>query len=329
MEKHEKGTASAPGDANETEKKTQKRQKPSLLLGRPIRKSDRKVVGLKDGAILSSSHSSWVDRRQLFLEAGSPSIKSHQSHTMLGNPSHHYEDVTVEEKEKLARSQSLKNPLTLLFLGNLAALKVFSLYLVSLETLLTCVLTSGLTVYWYLYAENNQDWNGAGMDFVILGFAVTSPIAAAIGMAFTRRENALVNIADIKSFAHHLYLAHCLWDWSENGGRAGCSMDLREHCDGVMAQLVGIGDELSRFLTLPTTSRSRHRMTRQGRREASRTIEVAYRLLDSMLARRITRLSVYAERLKQAGLPSGEVSRIRQYERFLENGIERLKMIKM
>ena len=148
-------------------------------------------------------------------------------------------------------------------------------------------------------------------------------------MAFTRRETALGFIADTRSFAHHVYLAHCLWDWPENGGRAGCNLDLREHCDAVMAQLVGIGDELSRFLTLPTTSRSRHRMTKQGRDEAAKTIKVAYRLLDSMVTQRMTRLSMYAERLKAVGLSAGEVSRIRQYERFIEDGIERLRMIKM
>jgi hypothetical protein len=148
-------------------------------------------------------------------------------------------------------------------------------------------------------------------------------------MAFTRRETALANIADIRSCAHHLYLAHCIWDWPENGGRADCKMDLREHCDCVMAQLVGIGDELSRFLSLPTTSRSRHRMTKQGRMEAARTIEVAYSLLDSMVTQRMARLSIYGERLKSAGLSSGEISRIRQYERFLEYGIERLRMFKM
>jgi hypothetical protein len=149
-------------------------------------------------------------------------------------------------------------------------------------------------------------------------------------MAFTRREGALVMIAEMRSSAHQIYLAHCLWDWPENGGRAACTtLDFQEHCDAVMAQLVGIGDELSRFLTLPTTSRSRHRMTRQGRREAARTIEVAYRLLESMVTQRMTRLSIYAERIKTAGLPSGEISRIRQYERFLQTSIERLRMYKM
>jgi len=99
--------------------------------------------------------------------------------------------------------------------------------------------------------------------------------------------------------------------------------------DAVLSQLIGIGDELARFLSLPTTSRSRHRMTRQGRREAARTIEVAYHLLESMTTQRMTRLSLYAERLKKAGLPSGEVSRIRQYERFLSDMLEQLRMVKM
>jgi hypothetical protein len=52
-------------------------------------------------------------------------------------------------------------------------------------------------------------------------------------------------------------------------------------------------------------------------------------LLDSMVTHRITRLTIYSERIKKAGLPSGEISRMRQYERFLENGIEKLRMIKM
>lgn len=139
-----------------------------------------------------------------------------------------------------------------------------------------------------------------------------------------------MTIADMISFVHQLYLSHSLWDWSENGGRAECdTLDLLAHCDAVLVQLVGIGDELSRFLTLPTTSRSRHRMTKQGRREAARTVDVAYRLLESMVTHRMTRLCIYGERIKKAGLPSGEVSRIRQYERFIHNSIERLRMYKM
>jgi len=200
---------------------------------------------------------------------------------------------------------------------------------VTLETIISCGLTVGLTIYWYLANDSNSNWNGGGMDFVLLAFALTAPISAAMTMAFTRREGALISIADFRSWSYHLYLAHSLWDWSENGGRAAANVDWIEHCDAVMAQLIGIGDEMARFLSLPTTSRSRHRMTAAGRREAARTIEVAYHLLESMTTQRMTRLVMYSERIKKIGLPSGEVSRMRQYERFLSGMVEHLRMVKM
>jgi len=198
-----------------------------------------------------------------------------------------------------------------------------------METIISCAFTVGLTVYWYNAYDENSNWNGGGMDFVLLAFALTAPISAAMTMAFNRRERALITIADFRSWSYHLYLGHSLWDWPDNGGRATADVDWVEHCDAVMAQLVGIGDELSRFLSLPTTSRSRHRMTKQGRREAARTIEVAYHLLESMSTQRLTRLVMYSERLKKIGLPAGEASRLRQYERFLSSMIEQLRMVKM
>jgi len=48
-----------------------------------------------------------------------------------------------------------------------------------------------------------------------------------------------------------------------------------------------------------------------------------------MTAQRLTRLTYYSERLKKIGLPSGEISRIRQYERFLSDVIEQLRMVKL
>jgi len=111
---------------------------------------------------------------------------------------------------------------------------------------------------------------------IILGFAVVTPMTSTLAMAFRRREQALYEISRVRSFSFQIYLAHALWDWPEHGGRAGCTnMNWLEHCDYVMAQLIGIGDELCRFLSLPTSSRSRHRMTRSGRREAARTVKVS------------------------------------------------------
>ncbi|KAL3911149.1 MAG: hypothetical protein SGILL_007397, partial [Bacillariaceae sp.] len=254
--------------------------------------------------------------------------RPHRKEFLAAHPFFDNKKETVEEQEKRVRKNQVKNPIILMVLGFYAAFKVTFVYLINLETLLSCALSIGLTLYWYDYGIHHEGWNGSSMDYVILAFAVTSPLASAIGMAYSRREAALVDIADFRSFASQLYIAHSLWDWDENGGRAQSNVDLRAHSDAVLAQIVGIGDELSRYLTLPTTSRSIHRMTRTGKRQAAATVEVAYRLLESM-SHRVTRLSVYGERIKAAGLPSGEVSRIRQYERFIEDCIEKLRMIKM
>lgn len=89
-----------------------------------------------------------------------------------------------------------------------------------------------------------------------------------------------------------------------------------------------VGDELCRFLTLPSTSRSRHRMTKSGRREAARTAEVAYMLYDSLYTQRMTALTILSEKVKLAGLGASEASRIRQYERWIGDSIENLRMIK-
>jgi len=60
-------------------------------------------------------------------------------------------------------------------------------YLITLETIVTCLLTAGLTLYWYFTYRDDENWQGGGMDFILLAFAVTSPISAAIGMAYQVR----------------------------------------------------------------------------------------------------------------------------------------------
>jgi len=56
----------------------------------------------------------------------------------------------------------------------MAALLVFLFYLISLESVLSCIFTVGLTIYWYYNALNNPTekpgWSGGGLDWVVLGF---------------------------------------------------------------------------------------------------------------------------------------------------------------
>ena len=117
--------------------------------------------------------------------------------------------------------------------------------------------------------------------------AVVTPITVTIGLAFRRRELALLHITRLRSCAFQLYLGRALWDWGQvdfnstttttettankknkssllqnlKGGRESLreQINWQQHSDKVLEHLVGIGDELSRFLTLPTSSRTNHR----------------------------------------------------------------------
>lgn len=240
---------------------------------------------------------------------------------------------SIEELEAEARQSVASHPLRLVILNTLAAIKVMTYFLITLETVVCSLVTTALVCYWYYTYQGDVKWNGGMLDFILLAFAVVSPISVAIGMAFTRRERALIALGDFRSCAYHLYLAHVTWDWPENGGRKAAAahgvVSWVEHGDAVLRQLVGVADELSRLLSLPTSTRSRHRMTRDGRSEASRLLEVSYHLVESMCTQRMTRLMFLSERLKQIGLPAGEASRLRQYERFISYNMEQLRLIKL
>ena len=96
------------------------------------------------------------------------------------------------------------------------------------------------------------------MDWVLLGFAVITPLSLSVGIAFRRRERALIEIAKFRSFSFQLFISHCIWDWGfPPNGKAGTNIDWVRHADDVLKELIAIGDELFRFLTLPTSSRTR------------------------------------------------------------------------
>lgn len=173
--------------------------------------------------------------------------------------------------------------------------------------------------------------------FLFHTVAVVTPITLSIGMAFRRRERALNSIARLRSSSFQLYLAHSLWtNWDVVKGRTVENIisskeifNWLEHCDLVLENLVGIGDELSRFLSLPTSSRSYHRMMKSGRKEAAEIVELQYKLFDSFYTKRITKLSMMTEQLKALGLSATEASRVRMFERDIGDAIEILRMVKM
>lgn len=281
--------------------------------------------------------------------AGSTTIQS-QNVTKPGRGAHNSEDKHVgfahvatnassassplgEEEKRVRHQIAQKWWLTQFMQGTFSNCLVFIIYLITAETLISCGLTIGLTYYvWHRNHEDSSEWEGGRIDFVLLGFAVITPITVTIRLAFQRREQALYEIRRIRSYCFQIYIGNAVWDWpgkGEKSGRIEAGINWLEHTDQVLKQLIAIGDELTGFLTLPTSSHSFHRTLKSGRKEAAQIIEVAYRLFDSLYTQRMTHLSLLNETLKSLGLSTSEASRIRQYERYIGEALESLRMIKM
>jgi hypothetical protein len=184
----------------------------------------------------------------------------------------------------------------------------------------------------YNVTNDDPTFDGGIMQWVLLSFAVITPLSAAIGMAFNRREAALIQISEFKATVLNLYSAHVCWDWSlasKSGpsGRAASSVVWLDNADKVLNALFQLCNELTRLLTLPTANRARHLVFSHGRRQREEIACVARKLHRSMLAE-ISILSYNVELLKHEGLPGNEAARIRQWERGICTAIEKLLVLK-
>ena len=238
---------------------------------------------------------------------------------------------SLRDKEGSAREESDHNPFYLFLVNGYAAFLVFFFHLLSLEAMFSIVLSVGLTIITFRQTEGNSNWNGGVMNWTLLSFAIVTPMSASISMAFTRRESALTYLTTIRATMVEIYTANAIWDWSlvgkENSGRKGSFVDWLVHSDSVLTEIIGIVVDLERVLTLPTSSRARHRVTGFGRREASHLIDVSGELSERLISR-MGKIALFTEALKYEGLPGNEAARIREWERDSMKQIELLRVIK-
>lgn len=238
-------------------------------------------------------------------------------------------ETGLKDDETKERKRNKYSPFVFFVINGFATVVVFAFHLISLESLLSIGLSVGLTVYTYNVTEENASWDGGIMDWILLSFAIVTPMSSSIGMAYTRRENALQHMVTIRSLFFGLYQAHSTWDWGTKPvtGRAKSSVDWLTHSDSVLKDIFGIADDLTRYLTLPSTTRARHRVLPFARRQAVDMKILSDKLIKT-LQTRMNRISLHCEILKMEGLPGNEAARMRQWERDIVDRVERLQVIK-
>lgn len=82
--------------------------------------------------------------------------------------------VKFGDKERQIRLKAKRNRFINTLRANFTSIIVFLFYLVSFQTVCSCSLTVGMTLYWYYYAENESilgsGWKGSSLNWVVLGF---------------------------------------------------------------------------------------------------------------------------------------------------------------
>jgi hypothetical protein len=227
------------------------------------------------------------------------------------------EDDPLYARECEARQKAIKNPLFLPVINMVSTLFIFVFFLVSFEMIMSVALTVGITIFYYGKFLNDDALDARSLNLILLTFAVVSPIMALVSLAFRRRDEALYAVSDLRATLQQLYMSHALWDWGftpgvmDESGRTRSTVNWLEHSDRALSEVLRLMQDLSRFLTLPNSTRARHRVTYFGRKEATRTNQVGFDLFDSSLVH-LGKLSALCEILKREGLPPNEATRVRQ-----------------
>ena len=161
--------------------------------------------------------------------------------------------ATMLDNDEAHVRSNVEHRSCVLFLVNLySSFLIFQRYLISIGSLLTAALTLGLMVFW-----NYSGHTPVVLDFILLTFAVVTPLTNTIMAVWNRRETALIDIANFRAIAMQLFLSQTIWDWGvPPKGKASSDINALEHADTVLRELILIADELYRFLTLPTSSTS-------------------------------------------------------------------------
>jgi hypothetical protein len=240
-------------------------------------------------------------------------------------------DDEVQLRETVA-SRCSRNIFVRLLVNFYSTLLIFALFLVSLECLVSIALAVSMTVYTYKNVRDESDFNGDSMSWIVLSFAIVTPLSISISMAFRRREWALREMASMKGTIINIYSSHARWDWNKftdpnNTGKALSSVDWEKHSDECLELIMSICTDLTRMLTLPSNSRARHRVTTAGRKESAEISDIMFKLHRSILIQ-IGRLTLLTEVLKLEGLPPNEATRIRNWELSVCEKVDLLRTVK-
>lgn len=165
------------------------------------------------------------------------------------------------------------------------------------------------------------------LDFALLAIAVIFPLTFLVQATFNRRDLALSRLADFKACVLSMALFKFTVDWAGNGnvgGRLALPDTFNKQVLRDCRELIQLAYE---YLSMPSVSHARYIIFSHKQKGAMRV-----HMLQNDIAKRLNVLffecSMHTETMRKYGFPSGEASRLHQFNQYLPQRFEQLRLLK-
>jgi len=124
------------------------------------KRADAKIVGL--GSVIKKNNNNTNNWKNIDSSGNIDEL-------VENDPSLSTNRAKLKIEENIARDEELKNAFLLVLYNGMASLKVFVVYLITLESIISVALTCGLTIYWHHRLDSEES---VSMSWVLLGFGM-------------------------------------------------------------------------------------------------------------------------------------------------------------
>lgn len=210
-------------------------------------------------------------------------------------------------------------------LGIFAALYIYVLTVVGIESALVVVNSALATAFFCFYASDHA----VKLDFSFLAFSVVFPLTFLLQSNFSHRDKAVKTVADFNGTVLNTALNTLTVDFPDkNGNPVGGRLSLPENFN---AQVIKDCRELIQlvyeYLSMPPVGFARY-IAFSIKNKVSKRVHALQNDIIKRIRRTLFDFSMHTEEMRKYGLASAEASRLNGFHSTLELGFEDLRVLK-
>lgn len=182
-----------------------------------------------------------------------------------------------------------------------------------LDSIIGCILSVLYTLLYWKFGE----YLAVNMNLTIISMTIIFPISQGIGMAFKRREAALMLLGDLLGNLQSVYGALHYWKIKDPAGKWIALIDAYSDEEGNALKYRNAYNSffknLENFFHSPRTGRARFHLEPCGGKVEENVVKERQRKHDLKVQVFFNQTQSFVQNLKRKGLPGGEAHRLDSY----------------